>query len=74
VWNSTLFSFSMSVIVLRYSSSFVINFIVSSLIIFKVQFDLSVTCSIAAVSRCMYVIPGTNIGDGPGFFLSCPQF
>jgi hypothetical protein len=29
------------------------------------------TCSIVAVSHCMFVIPGTNISGGAGSFLSC---
>jgi hypothetical protein len=44
------------------------------LIIIKVQFDLFITCSVVAVSRCMYVIPGTNIGGGAGSILSCFEF
>jgi hypothetical protein len=34
-------------------------------------FNLLTTCSIVAVSRCIFVIHGTNIGDGAGCFLSC---
>jgi hypothetical protein len=52
---------------------FVITFIMS-LIILKVQFDLFMTCSVVAVSRCMCVIPGTNISGGALCFLSCLEF
>jgi hypothetical protein len=65
------FPFSMSIIVLWYSNLFIIIFIVSLLIIFKMQFNLLSTCSIVAVSRCMFLIPGTNIGGGAGSYLSC---
>jgi hypothetical protein len=71
VWNSTFFCFSMSSVVLSYSDLFVIIFIVLLLIIFKVWFNLLTTCSIVAVSLCMFVILGTNIGGGARSFLSC---
>jgi hypothetical protein len=70
MWNSTCFSFSMSIIDLCYSSLFVIIFIVSLLIIFKAQFELLTACLLVAVSRCRFVIPATNIGGGAG---SCPS-
>jgi hypothetical protein len=50
---------------------FVIISIVSLFIIFEVQFNLLTTCSSEAVSHCMFVVPGTNIGGGAGFFLPC---
>jgi hypothetical protein len=38
---------------------------------FQRYFHLLSTCSIVAVSRCMFVIPVTNIGGGAGSSLSC---
>jgi hypothetical protein len=34
-----------------------------------VKFDLFITCSIVAVSRCMYVSAGNSIDVGTGLFL-----
>jgi hypothetical protein len=60
----------MSVIVLFYSSLFVIIFIVS-LIIFNVQFHLLTTCSVEAVSRFRFLIHAKNIGVSAEPSLSC---
>jgi hypothetical protein len=38
---------------------------------FKMQFNQLTVCQIVAVSRCMFVIPGTTIGGGAESFLSC---
>jgi hypothetical protein len=40
----------------------VVIFDVSLLIIFEAQFDLFMTSSPVAVTRCMFVIPATDIG------------
>jgi hypothetical protein len=50
---------------------FGIIFIVSLLVNFQVQSNLLTTCTIVGVSRCMFVIPGTNIGGGAGRRFLC---
>jgi hypothetical protein len=52
------------------SQFFVITIIVL-LIISKVYLNLLTICKIIFISRCMFVIPETNIGGGAGSSLSC---